>query len=151
MDDDDDGDVDDDDPYIQSWKSWQPGGRRHYITHIWLQLFGPELQAPTAQHLKPVLLVVDFLQKIFVGHTLPEIPPPPAIGAKGPLVGDKLSLIVYDSLVLVAATLLPVVGIKAFPAHPIEVVHHVDLIQYIFVRHTLPEITPTLAPVASLP
>ena len=89
----------------------------------------------------PVLVVGDILQAVFVGHTLPEIPPPPARGALELVVGTKA--LPAAILEVVAVPLLPVFAFKAMPAQ--------HIIQYILVRHTLPEITPTLAPVASQP
>ena len=73
-----------------------------------------ESNAPLAQQFTPVLVVGDILQAVFVGHTLPEIPPPPARGALELVVGTKT--LPAAVLEVVAVPLLPVFAFKAMPA-----------------------------------
>ena len=90
-----------------------------------------ESNAPLAQQFTPVLVVGDILQAVFVGHTLPEIPPPPARGALELVVGTKA--LPAAILEVVAVPLLPVFAFKAMPAQ--------HIIQHILVRHIRSEIT----------
>ena len=90
-----------------------------------------ESNAPLAQQFTPVLVVGDILQAVFVGHTLPEIPPPPARGALELVVGTKA--LPAAILEVVAVPLLPAFAFKAMPAQ--------HIIQHILVRHIRCEIT----------
>ena len=77
---DDDDDDDGDDDFFM---------RRRRLSLCSCLSRADESNVPFAQQFTPVLVVGDILQAVFVGHTLPEIPPPPARGALEPVVGTK--------------------------------------------------------------